>query len=889
MPEWEPEIRRRLANLKLEPPREAAIIEELAQFLEDCYAELRSSGATEAEAYQQTLAELSGSELLALELRRVERQAAPEPVVLGTNRRTNMIADFWQDLRFGVRMLMKNPGFALIAVFTLALGIGATTVMFSLVNAVQFRPLPYREAEQLVAVFEDNRAALCAGCRVGASYPMFLDWRQQAHSFERLGAYREEEFVVTGEREPQVVNGARVSHELFSALGAQPLLGRGLVAEDERAGAAPVVLLSQTLWTTRYGADPKLLGQTIRLNNLNHVVIGVLPARAGFPQFARLWVPLAPAAQGMKREERALGVTGRLRPGVTLEQANAELALLARNQARAYPATNAGWSAQALDLREALSDAPPSLFWLPLGAVWFVLLIVCANLAGLQLARALGRRYELGVRLALGASRWRLIRQMLVESLLLTGLGGMLGLLSAYWLVSFAARRVAPDAPSWWDFSVDHRVLLFCALTSVFTGVLFGIGPALKSSQVDPLAALRDGSAATGGLRQNRLRALLVVSELALTLALLSGAGLMLRTYLRASQPELDYDLQRLIIADLGLRAPEYAAPSQLSRVVAELTERLSLQGSAVAAYGTRFIRGFGAEPNKIAAEGVADVPAGVAPMSFHAVTPAYFSTLGIPLIRGRAFTTQDTAAAPKVAIINRALAALWPGGDAIGKQIKLDPRDSAQPWLTIVGVVGPRVTERPQSSEVYVPFEQAPLRPLTLVIRATAEPEPLLGLIRSELRAALPDEPADRIRTMEQDLAQTAWPLRLYALVFAGFAAFGVLLAAVGVYGIVAYSVTQRTKEIGIRVALGAQARDVVLLVMGEGIKLTLLGIALGLAGALALTRVMSSLLFGLSATDPLTFTVVVSLLAGVSLLACWIPARRAAKVEPLIALRSE
>jgi predicted permease len=797
------------------------------------------------------------------------------------------------DIRFALRSLSKSKLFTAVAVTSLALGIGTSTAVFSVVNAIAFRPLPYAEPARLVDVHEWSATKLCAGCGVGASLEIFHEWRRDARSFVAMGAYNERPFNVSGTETAERIGGAVVSAKTFDVLGVQPAMGRAFEESDDRPDATPVVVLSDALWKRRYAADRRVVGQTIRVNGVEHTVIGVMPPAFKFPEFAELWLPLEPNARGGARDRRELGVVARLRADVTLERADAEMRRIARSVEERFPDTHKEWTARATWLRDEMAGTEALLYGVMLGAVGFVLLIVCANLAGLLLARGAARRKEIAIRLALGATRPQIVRHLLVESVVLALTGGALGLLVALWVVDIAVASIRSQVPFWIQFGIDGTAFAFCAVLSLVTGLLFGLLPALRASRPDVHTALKDSAGGlAGGADRSHLRALFVVFELAMSIVLLAGAGVLFKNFLRISQPERGYDRTNLLTSRLEFLDSRYREAAQLNDAFARLVERTArIPGaSSVALDRVGFIAGFGASDQQIRAEGVAAVPAGASPRFYRAVTPDYRRTMRLPLLSGRDFNAQDRAGAPAVALINRRMGEqLWPGASPIGRRIKLGAADSL-PWVTVVGVVGDIDFSRGFSPNyAYVPLAQSPGSEVTLYVRAPGDPLALAPAVRAEVRAVDPDLPVLNLRTLEQEQHAQYWPYEMYALFMSGFAVLAILLAAIGVYGVIAYNAAQRTREIGIRIALGAEARHVIAMIGAQGGRLVLLGVVLGIGGSMLLLRVMGSLLIGASPIDPPVFAGVSVLLALVALVATYLPARRAARVDPLVALRAD
>ena len=886
MPDWKPEIRRRLASLPLAPTREAAIVEELAQHLDEHYAELLTSGMSEADAYRQVRAELHDGGLLTHGLQRVERSANPEPIVLGTNRRTNMIADLWQDLRYGARMLLKQPGFSLIAMLTLALGIGANTAMFSVVNAVLLRPVPFPEPERLMLLVDGKAPANFAGADV-------RDLALQNRSFAQLGAYTIATFNLAGGSVPEHVNGARVSAGLLPTLGVQPLYGRNLTAEEDREGGAKVVLLGHGVWQRQFGADPNVVGRAISLDEQSYTVIGVLPPGLNFPSDKELFVPLALSARDLTSYFTPffITLTARLMPGVTRPQADAELATIIKPGEKGPRFQRL----RVMGLQEALLGDARTMMLVLLGAVGFVVLIACANLANLLLTAAARRQKEIAVRLSLGASRNRVVRQFLTESLLLAGLGGVAGLLLAAGGMTLINALLPSTIPRNGEIGVDGRVLAFtCALT-VLAGLLFGTLPALRASQTALTEALKAGSPTLGGsFGAHRLRALLVVSQVALTVVLLTGAGLLIKSFVRLQQTRLGFRPERLLTARISLPRSAYSTPQQrlsfADRLLEETRKQPGMQEAALTSF-LPFATGnhmFGILMN---GQKIEERRPGMPMANLRAVSPDYFRVLGIPLRTGREFSGADHERAPLVAVINETMAKrYWPNANPIGQRINetIDERN----WREIVGIVGSvqhlARGEEPKP-EMFVPLSQAPPTNLNVAVRTQVEQASFEATLRRSVTAIDANLPVFEVRTMEERLFESVAKPRFRTVLLGVFAALALLMAVVGLYAVMAVSVAQRTHELGIRIALGAQRRDVIGLVLRQGVKLVSLGIVIGLAGAWALTRVLATLLYEVKPTDPLTFVTVPVLLIAVAILACWLPARQAASVDPLTALRNE
>jgi len=901
MVEWRQEIRRRLAGLMLAPTREAAIVEELAQYLEDHYAELLASGMSEAEANRQTLTELSGSELLAHELQRAERRVAPNPIAPGTKRRTNMIADLWQDLRYGARMLLKQPGFTLIAMLTLALGVGANAAIFSVVNAVLLRPLPFREAGQLMMLGTvDTREG--DGLR-SVSYPNFVDWRAQSGSFERLAAFRVRSFTLTGSGEPARLNGVVASAELFALLGVSPSLGRSFRAEEDNAGAS-VVILSHGLWRRRFNSEPQVIGRNITLDDRSLTVVGVAPAGFQFPieaEPADLWTTIAHDATGdtPMATQRGLGylsVTGRLKPGVSGAQAQAEMDGIARSLERQYPDKNAHQGARLAPAYEQLVGDVRRPLLIIFGAVGCVLLIACANVANLLLARATARRREIALRAALGASRGRVIRQLLTESVLLALAGSLCGWLLAWGCMESLLSLSPENVPRLQDVRLDGRVFGFTLLVSLLTGVIFGLAPALQAAKTELTETLKEGGRGGEGARGARLRSALMIAEVAIALVLMAGAGLLLNSFWRLLQVNPGFDPRQTLTFRLNLPDNKYSDPQAVAffeRLQARL-QNLPGARSASVTFALPFSSSHIGTDLDI--EGRPVAPGDRPNVDCQSVLPDYFRTLGIRLIKGRDFDARDDLKARRVAIVNETLTRrFFPNEDPIGKRIR--PEISAEPgdapMREIIGVVSDvryRSLTADVPPEVYMPYTQLPISTgMWIALRTDADPRSLISAARAEVQALDKELPVFEVKTLDQYVSGAVAHPRFNALLLLLFAGVAALLTAVGLYGVISYSVTQRTREIGIRMALGGQTHDMLRLVVKQGMTMTLIGVGAGLGGALALTRLLKTLLFGVSAADPLTFSVIVLLLTIIAFVACWIPARRATKVDPMVALRTE
>jgi predicted permease len=801
-----------------------------------------------------------------------------------------------QDLRYGVRMLLKKPGFTLIAVLTLALGIGANTAIFSVVNAVLLRPLPFPESERLMQIFLNTPERESGRGTYGNAD--FQTLRERNRSFEKIAAVSPgNRFSLTGSGEPEQVIGAAVTAEFFDMLGVRPQRGRTFLAGEDKPGSPRAVVVSHGFWEKHLGSNPNAIGQAVTLNNESFTVIGVTPPDFHFSAFdpAELWTALQldpPRA----RPPYYLRVIGRLKPGVSAEQAQAEVSAICDQVQQQYPDSQPRVARLELFKRAIIGDAQLSLSVL-LGAVFFVLLIASVNVANLLLARATEREREMAVRAALGASRLRLTRQALTESTLLALLGATLGWVLAQWGVDLILALSPENLPRLGEISIDTRVLGFTLLMTCFSGLVFGLAPALQSSHVDLNTTLKEGGrSGAEGFRRNRLRKLFIVSEFALALLLLIGAGLMIRSFLRLQQVNPGFAPDRLLTAQIVLPQSRYREAAKVGAFQHQLLQRVqALPGVQAASVSMSLPPNLLIMRNPFTVEGRAPAPGQSLPLAEHIlVSPDYFRTLGIEQRAGRAFTDADDANAPQVIIINEALARQYfPNQDPVGKRMQFGDYSPTGPWLTVVGVVadvkysGLREAVQPA---IYTAFQQNLWwRSMYLAVKADGDPLGLVNTVRNEVQALDRDLPVSQIKTMDQLMSDAVAEPRVYTLLLGIFGAVALLLAALGIYGVMAYAVTQRTHEIGVRLALGAQSGDVLRLVVSAGMRLALLGIAIGLLAAFALTRLMSKLLFNVSPTDPLTFALIVLLLLGVALLACYLPARRAMKVDPMIALRCE
>ncbi|HMV87058.1 MAG TPA: ABC transporter permease [Blastocatellia bacterium] len=802
----------------------------------------------------------------------------------------------WQDLRYGVRMLVKQPGFALIAIATLALGIGANTAIFTVVNAALLRGLPYRAPERLVHLFETTPQQ--AYSQREFSYPDYQDY-QQSQAFEGIAAYSGGGGILTGRGEPQRIFAPAVSANFFNVLGVEPLLGRTFRTGEDSPGAERVTVLTYGLWQRMFGGDPGIIGQTLTISNNQYTVIGVLPPSFQFAlRPADLWLPYQPTQNQLTRRfMHGTNLIGRLRAGVSVEQANTEAGAIAQRIAAEHKESHAGVRLLLTPLQQQVTGAVKPVLLALLAAVGFVLLMVCANVAGLLLARSLARQKEIALRTALGATRGRVVRQLLTEALLLSVLGAAGGLLIARFgldaLVAALPQNQLAALPFFATLKLDPGILMFTLGLALLTGVVFGLAPALQASRLDLQEALKEGGRTTGGARQ-RLRGALVVTQLALAVVLLVGAGLMMKSLLRLMQVNLGFDPTNVLTMTVVLPANKYTEPNRMVAYYRQLEERLVALPGVVSAGTVSQLPLQPGNTTRFIVEGEpVPPPDQETEANIRTAGDSYFSALGIPLLQGRNFNERDQADGTQVVIINQSLADKLLGGrNPLGRRL-LFPSFPDQ-TVEVVGVVGDvKTTGLDQAARpvLYYPFTQNASTGTNLVVRGKTDAAMLTEAVRNECRALEPDVALFNVQTMETLIEQTpAAVLRRLPTWLTGiFAVVALLLAGLGVYGVVSYSVNQQTHDIGVRMALGARRTDILKLVMRQGLALAVAGVALGAVAALALTRWLNSLLYEVSARDPLIFAAVVGTLLLVALAACWIPARRATKLDPMIALRSE
>ncbi|HWS53051.1 MAG TPA: ABC transporter permease [Pyrinomonadaceae bacterium] len=856
--------------------------EEIEAYLELLTEAKLREGLGPGEARRAALVELGGVDQVKERVREV--------------RMGHFLETVWQDVRYGARVLLKSPVFTAVAVVSLALGIGANTAIFSVVNGILLRPLPYPDSGRLMAVWHTPPRESFPGMdKFSVSPGNYLDWKEQSRAFEQMSVYQYAGFSMSAGDQPAAVVGATVSPEFFSVLRTEPGRGRAFFAEEAQPGRDQSVVLSHGLWQRAFGGDPGVLGRTLTLNSRSFTVVGIMPAGFEFPAEAELWVPLAwDGAESQVREIHDYMVVARLRPDASLEQARAEMNTISSRLEAEYPEANKGWGAVVVPLQEDLTgDMRPALLVL-FSAVGFVLLIACANVANLLLARGANRRKEIAIRIALGAGRARVVRQLLSESVLLAVAGGLLGLLLANWGSRLLVQLSSGSLGEPTEIGLDRWALGFTLLVSFAAGIVAGIAPAFQFTPDETGETLKQGAGkgSSGSVRQ-RTRKALVVSEVALSLILLIGAGLMLRSFWKLQHVDPGFETGNVLTMSVGLPPAKYSDPRQQATFYDRALEQIGAVPGVVAVGATTTLPLTGqGSTQPFAIEGrpaqtVAEQPSA----NVRYVSPDYFRALGIPLRRGRVFGEHDREGAAQVVVVSETMARrFWPGEEAVGK--RLTPSFHLQQGpREVVGVVGDVKSglDNEPSATIYMPYKQAPRPWMTFAARTASDPQNFVQAVSKAIYAVDKDQALSNVRTMDQVLATSLAGRRFNMTLLIAFAALALVLAAVGVYGVINYSVMLRRHELGIRMALGAQATDVLRLVLGQGLALTLTGVGIGLAGAYALTRLMSSLLYGVTATDAVTFLTVSGVMIAVGLLASYLPARRATKLDPMIALRPE
>jgi putative ABC transport system permease protein len=806
-----------------------------------------------------------------------------------------------KDLRYGFRGLLKHPGFTAIVVITLALGIGASTAIFSVVNSVLLRHLPYRQPDRIVAIQELNPA----GKRVQVTAANFYDWRVQNSVFEHLAAIKTTTANLALSDQAERIDVAQTSANFFSVFGIQSEQGRLFIPSDEQAGHAPIAVLSHVLWQRRFGGNPEIVGKSITLDGRNYTVAGVAPSGFQYPDKTELWLPplrLVPELNERMdvTQNRGMGylaAVALLKPGVSLEQAASEMETITSRLRQQYPDTNNRRFNRVVGLQEHLVGDTNKMLWLLFGAVTFVLLIACANVANLLLASSASRHKEMAIRAALGASRWRVMRQLFTESTMLALAGGACGFLLSFWLLSFIKKLLPGDFPRFQEIQMDWRVLGYTLAASILTGILFGFAPALQFSRGDVQESIREtGRGTIGSARRSRLRQVLIVAEVALSVVLLAGAGLLFRSFMHLQAVNTGFVAQQVLTARLSPSGTNFKTDADYVKFYQRVSERVStLPGVTdvglinTLPLGKGPTTGFRAEGRPIT------TPDKWPGANYRSVSPDYFRAMSIPVLQGRAFTDRDTDGAPLAMIVNQALAEEnFPGENAVGKRITFGNTDDKQQpvWFEIVGVtanVRSLELREEAEAELYFSALQNPFEGMSLVVRSTIEPESIAGDVRKVVAEVDRTVPVSNVETMEHVVTTSVTQPRFNLFLLGLFSVIALLLSAVGIYGVTSYTVTQRTHELGIRLALGAQVGDVLRMILGQGMAVIFVGIVLGLGAAFGLMRLLKSLLFGVTATDPLTFVTITIVLTLVALLACFVPAKRATKVDPLEALRYE
>jgi putative ABC transport system permease protein len=900
MREWKQEIRERLRDLKLEPEREAEVVEELAQHMEDRHKEMLATGATLEEANRSALSELSESGSLARELRRIERPAPREPADSGATGRSHMMGDLWKDLRYSLRMLIKNPGFTAVAVLSLALGIGSNAAMFSLINVALIRPIPYPQPDRLL--------------RVTQAYPRggIAVMQEESRTMEVAGYLPNSEFNLTGEGEALHLAGSEVSANLFSMLGAAARVGRTFEAGEDRPGRDAVVILSHTLWQNKFAGDSRVIGRTITIDGIARQVVGVMPGEFGFPSTsAQIWVPARfdPTDRGKYWENGWMLLVARLRQGATLPQAQSEFpALISRISARApFPMdSKMSVNAKFASLQSDLTSGMRNKLFLLLCAVGCVLLIACANVASLLLARTAVRQREIAVRAALGAGRGRIVRQLLTESVVLALFGGGLGLFLAAASLSTLKSVLPADNPLLATTGIDWQVLAFLTTLAVLTGLVFGLAPALSASRLNLAEAFKARGQQAAGLVGMRLRSYLIICEVALAVVLAVATGLLIKSLWLLTQADPGFRPEQIV------RVRVYPQQSQQSLASSERTSNIALydelQRRARRLNGVADVAATNSAPLSsdlpllpVEMEGHPFIPGQPVTLLWAgAVTPEYFRIMRIPLLAGRRFTDADGEKSAGVVMVNAATARrFWPGENPIGKYIRVVWEEQRRMVVGVVGDVRQYNLDGTSpafiNGEFYMPYPQSVSldrkmpSAMTLILRTAGNASHLAGELRRLMASANPNVPVSEVQAMESVVAASTSSSRSLMWLFIGFGSAALILAAIGAYGVVSYATAQRTYEIGVRVALGATRGNIFKMVLGQSLKLVLTGLGLGVAASLALTHLMTGFLYDVTATDPLTFIAVGLLLIAVGVMSGYFPARRAARVDPMVALRSE
>jgi putative ABC transport system permease protein len=901
MRDWAHVVRERVDALG-HGAADQVLVEELAAHLAQIYEEARDDGNSDAAAVAAAMRVLDASELLRQTVaarrptvtRQVREWSRQEPAPIEKGSWMTAL-DVSRDLRHAARMILRAPGFSVIAILTFAVGIGVNTAVFNVVNGVLLRPLPYPDADRITMLWMDNRRQ---NIREDiTSYPGYIDWKTQSTSYEHVAAFTPSAFSLTGSGEPERLQGAAVTANFFDVMGITPAIGRVFTLDHETPGKDSVVVLSHGLWQRRFGGAADVIGRTITLNGRPREIIGVMPPALRWPDRAELWAPLAPAQQLRDaRNSFWLPVIGRLKPNTPIAQAQAEMTGIGDRLEQAYPATK-GYGIYVVGLQQQLVGNIERPLLVLLGAVGFVLLIACANLANLMLGRTAARRKELAIRTALGAGRGVLIRQIVSEAFVLAAAGGVVGVILAYWATSFFVALGGDSIPRHDAIAMDARVLLFALALAALAALLSGLVPALHGSRKKIVDHLREGSRQGSGGASRRTRNVLVAAEVALSLILLTGAGLLIRTLWTMQQAPRGFSADRVAMMTLSAPAAAYAKPPDVHSFYARVLARVrALPGVESAASGTAVLQPLITNSTGFTIEGI-PLPPREERLEYpvEVVSPGYFDTLGMTITRGRGFTDGDDANAPLVVVVNETFADLaWPGADPIGRRIRPGDENSPPdtPWNTVVGVI--RDAHRAEVTrairpEVYFSTLQNVLRTQTLFVRTAGNPDAIIPAVRREVQAIDPQLPLFRVTTLEREIGATLAQPRFQAVLLAVFATIALLLATIGIYGVTSHAVGQRTQEVGIRMAMGAARHDVLRLMLLQHLRPALIGLAIGLAGAVALSRFLQSLLFGVAATDPATFSLVALVLLVVAAGACLVPARRATRVDPVVALRMD
>lgn len=806
---------------------------------------------------------------------------------------------FLGDVRYAVRRLVKHPALPVTAVLILALGIGVNAATFSLIDAMLLRPLPYRDADRLVALNETHPKT---GTQWGLiSVPNYLDWREQTQAFAGIGAYARKSYNASTEQEPERLSGSTVSANLFQVLGVAPALGRAFLPEEEESGRGKVAILGHALWERRFGSDPGVVGKTVTLDGEVHQVVGVMPPGFAFPEWAEVWTPIDYQPALGRRADRALDAVARLRPGATVRTAQTELASLAGRLAERHPKENEGWSARVQPLRDQLMPAGPRIgLYLMLAAVGCLLLIVAGNVAALVLAQTAARRQEIAVRIALGADRRHLVRQMLTENLVLALLGGLVGVLVSMGMIRLMLAAIPVQIPFWIDFGLSGRVLGFTLALSLGVGLLFGLTPALQGSRMEQFAYLKEGGArgGSGGRARGRFLNGLVMGEFALSMVLLTSAVLMATSFLKLRAASPGFDPQGVLTVRLSLTARQHADPAHRARLVTQVLERVRNLPGVESAGAVEYLpvsqEGYGVA--RVTAEGATVTPGEEPRATSHASSTGYLSTMRIPLAAGRDFTGREVEESSSVAIVSESLARrLWPGESALGRRLRTD-RTAEGEWLTVIGVAG---TVRPgvqtagvdswPADQLYLPQPRGQFPNVAIAVRARGDAAALSSAVRSEVWAVDRSVPVFNVLTMDEVITRVLWLPRFWGQVFGLFGAMALLITAIGIYGVTSYAVGQRTREVGIRLAVGASDGQILGMVLKGTLVVAGIGLGVGLLLGLASSRALSALLYGVSGTDPLVFAGVLTLLATVAIVATLVPAVRATRVDPVEVLRKD